>query len=192
MGVCEWVSGQSLERLEPVFILKMGFSFWPRSMFLEWTRSHGLQFQRPFGPFFIVKRHLKCVQNLRARSDVSKNGVKKSNWIKNDRLMELWKFLNFTNPSSDGGTHIQWSIMFHSLSYHQSSQIQFLSSDQPKLLSRFVIVDDHFIRNIIYSIQPRLWISSPIIHNFGKTQAGPRGCGKKPFLRGKNPLKPCR
>ena len=113
--------------------------------------------------------HLKCVQNLQVRSDVSKNGVKKSNWIKNGRLMRLWKFLNFTNPSSDGGTHIQWSIMFHSLSYHQSSQIQFLSSDQPKLLSRFVIVDDHFIRNIIQHLtkivdqlphHPQFWKNS--------------------------------
>ena len=60
--------------------------------------------------------YLKCVQNLRARSDVSKNGVNKSNWIKNDRHMEHWKFRTFTNPSSDGDTHIQWSIMFHSLS----------------------------------------------------------------------------
>ena len=183
MGVCEWVSGQSLERLEPVFILKMGFSFWPRSMFLEWTRSHGLQFQRPFGPFFIVKRHLKCVQNLRARSDVSKNGVKKSNWIKNDRLMELWKFLNFTNPSSDGGTHIQWSIMFHSLFYHQSSQIQFLSSDQPKLLSRFVIVDDHFIRNIIQHLTK---IVDQLPHNpqFWKNSSWTQGLGKKAFFKG--------
>ena len=32
--------------------------------------------------------YLKCVQKLRARSDVSKNGVNKSNWIKNDRHME--------------------------------------------------------------------------------------------------------
>ena len=35
-----------------------------------------------------------------------------------------------------------------------------------------------------------MWISSPIIHNFGKTQAGPRGWGKKPFLGGKKTKKP--
>ena len=131
--------------------------------------------------------HLKCVQNLQVRSDVSKNGVKKSNWIKNGRLMRLWKFLNFTNPSSDGSTHIQWSIMFHSLSYHQSSQIQFLSSDQPKLLSRFVIVDDHFIRNIIQHLTK---IVDQLPHNpqFWKNSSWTQGLGKRTFFEGeKNP-----
>ena len=132
--------------------------------------------------------HLKCVQNLQVRSDVSKNGVKKSNWIKNGRLMRLWKFLNFTNPSSDGGTHIQWSIMFHSLFYHQSSQIQFLSSDQPKLLSRFVIVDDHFIRNIIQHLTK---IVDQLPHNpqFWKNSSRTQGLRKKTFFKGEKPPK---
>jgi len=131
--------------------------------------------------------YLKCVRNLRARSDVSKNGVNKSNWIKNGRHMEHWKFLTFTNPSSDGDTHIQWSIMFHSLFYHQSSQIQFLSSDQPKLLSRFVIVDDHFIRNIIQHLTK---IVDQLPHNpqFWKNSSWTQGLGKKAFFKGeKNP-----
>ena len=182
MGVCEWVSGQSLERLEPVFILKMGFSFWPRSMFLEWTRSHGLQFQRPFGPFFIVKRGLQCVQNLQLALTSPKMVWKSQIGLK---MTDLWSFLTFTNPSSDGGTHIQWSIMFHSLSYHQSSQIQFLSSDQPKLLSRFVIVDDHFIRNIIQHLTK---IVDQLPHNpqFWKNSSWTQGLGGKAFFKGEN------
>ena len=112
------------------------------------------------------------------------NGVKKSNWIKNDKLMELWKFLTFTNPSSDGGTHIQWSIMFHVLSYQQSSQIQVLSSDQPKLLSRFVIVDDHFIRNIIQHLT-KIVDQLPHHPQFWKNSSRTQGLGEKAFFRGK-------
>ena len=37
----------------------------------------------------IVKRHLECVQNLRALSEVSKIGVKKSNRMKNEQVMKL-------------------------------------------------------------------------------------------------------
>ena len=47
------------------------------------------------GPVVSVKRHLECVQKLRARSDISKNGVKKSNRIKNEQVMKLLKCLNF-------------------------------------------------------------------------------------------------
>ena len=173
----------------PLFILKMGLSFWLCPCFWRELDCTASNFRGLLGSFYIVKRHLKCVQNLRSRSDVSKNGVKKSNWIKNDRLMELWKFLTFTNPSSDGGTHIQWSIMFHCLSYQQSSQIQVLSSDQPKLLSRFVIVDDHFIRNIIQHLT-KIVDQLPHHPQFWKNSSRTQGLGGKVFLGGKKTQKP--
>ena len=55
-----------------------------------------------FGPFVIVKWGLECFQNERARFDVSKNAVKKSNRTKNDRVRKCWKLPTFTNPSSGG------------------------------------------------------------------------------------------
>ena len=193
MSVCEWVSGQSFNTSVAwslFFILKMGLSFWPCPCFWRELDCTASNFRGLLGSFYIVKRHLKCVQNLRSRSDVSKNGVKKSNWIKNDRLMELWKFLTFTNPSSDGGTHIQWSIMFHVLSYQQSSQIQVLSSDQPKLLSRFVIVDDHFIRNIIQHLT-KIVDQLPHHPQFWKNSSRTQGLGEKAFFRGEKKPKTC-
>ena len=192
MSVCEWVSGQSFNTSVAwslFFILKMGSSIWPCPCFWRELDCTASNFRGLLGSFYIVKRHLKCVQNLRSRSDVSKNGVKKSNWIKNDRLMELWKFLTFTNPSSDGGTHIQWSIMFHVLSYQQSSQIQVLSSDQPKLLSRFVIVDDHFIRNIIQHLT-KIVDQLPHHPQFWKNSSRTQGLGEKAFFREKKNQKP--
>ena len=77
--------------------------------------------------------------------------------------------------------------MFHGLSYQQSSQSQFISSDQPKLLSRFVIVDDHFIRNIIQHLTK---IVDQLPHNpqFWKNSSWTQGFGKKAFFKGeKNP-----
>ena len=194
MPVSEWVSGQSFDTSVAWslflywkwgFLFDQGPCFWSE---LDHTASN---FRGLFGPFLIVKRYLKCVQNLRSRSDVSKNGVKKSYWIKNDRLMELQKFLTFTNPSSVGGTYIQWSIMFHGLSYQQSSQIQFLSSDQSKLLSGFVIVDDHFIRNIIQHLSK---IVDQLPHNpqFWKNSSWTQGLGKKAFFKGEKNSKPWR
>ena len=78
--------------------------------------------------------------------------------------------------------------MFHGLSYQQSSQIQFLSSDQPKLLSRFVIVDDHFIRNIIQHLTK---IVDQLPHNpqFWKNSSRTQGLGEKTLFKGEKPSK---